>query len=240
MAARTVLVFDCESDGLPVRSSKGYYGPPDFNNVHLVQLAATLYDINTHAELETMCHLVRPVGFEIPECATQIHGITNARALEAGHDLRTVLLDHFAPLVVRADTIATFNGRPTGWKGDSKGGFDTSLIFKELRVLLANGAPLEAVHSLGGMLGNKKHVDVMALSYLGSEQRQTHLPYARPTNAQRRGPAIAYVKLGVLYQRWFGRGMDGAHQADKDVAATAECLWELDRRVAARGGPSVI
>jgi DNA polymerase III epsilon subunit-like protein len=85
---RTVLLFDCETTGLPTRSVKGYFAPPDFGSMHLVQLAAMLYDINTHDALDLVCDLVKPDVFEIPEDATRIHGITMTRATEEGEELQ--------------------------------------------------------------------------------------------------------------------------------------------------------
>jgi DNA polymerase III epsilon subunit-like protein len=39
-----------------------------------------------------------------------------------------------------------------------------------------------------------------------------------------------WPRLADLYMKLFGRGFENAHSAGADIAATAECFWELKRR----------
>jgi len=39
-----------------------------------------------------------------------------------------------------------------------------------------------------------------------------------------------WPKLEELYRHLFGRGFEGAHRADQDMVATAECFFEMLRR----------
>lgn len=80
--------FDCETTGLPgVRffSEEVADAWP-----HLVQIAWSRYTPGGGADA-VRCHIIRPDGFRIPEEATRIHGITDARARRSGRDLEEVL-----------------------------------------------------------------------------------------------------------------------------------------------------
>lgn len=88
--ARRYLIFDTETTGLPRKNSSLC------NNVRswprLVQIAWIVCD-NDRTILERECTLVKPDGFTIGPASTQIHGITNERAVREGKDIRSVLLD---------------------------------------------------------------------------------------------------------------------------------------------------
>ncbi|MBQ7252256.1 MAG: 3'-5' exonuclease [Kiritimatiellae bacterium] len=75
-----LLFFDTETDGLP----RGRCMP------HLVSLAWRLTDEDGFLVSEG-ARLIRPEGFEIPFSATEVHGISQARALAEGTDEREAL-----------------------------------------------------------------------------------------------------------------------------------------------------
>jgi len=82
------LFFDTETTGLPKNSSAP---TTDFDNwPRLVQLAYILYD-ETGKLILSEDFIVKPNGFIIPEPSSQIHRITNERALSEGHEIKDVL-----------------------------------------------------------------------------------------------------------------------------------------------------
>lgn len=82
------LIFDTETTGLPRNKTAPI---TDFDNwPRLVQLAWQLHD-HTGKLISRNNLIVKPVGFDIPFNAEQIHGISTKRALEEGEDLHEVL-----------------------------------------------------------------------------------------------------------------------------------------------------
>lgn len=95
------LFLDTETTGFPRGPDTSL---PDFSNCpHLVQLAWMVTDING-LECCSASHLIKPVGYTIPEDASRIHGITTAVALEKGVDLQGVL-DFVHPFFVAAPVL---------------------------------------------------------------------------------------------------------------------------------------
>lgn len=74
-----ILVFDTETTGKADFNAE----PEAPHQPRLVQLGAILYDKNFVVRSE-LNMIVRPDGFQIPEEATSIHGITHADALQYG------------------------------------------------------------------------------------------------------------------------------------------------------------
>ncbi len=82
------IFFDTETTGLP----KNWKAPvEDLDNwPRLVQLAWIVYDSNksfVHSEE----HIVYPSGFQIPEAASNVHGITTQKAILEGENIDFVL-----------------------------------------------------------------------------------------------------------------------------------------------------
>jgi len=82
------LFFDTETTGLP----QNWKAPiSDLDNwPRLVQLAWLAYGKNGN-ELDRGAYIIKPVGFEIPEAASKIHGVTHAKAVSIGESLQMVL-----------------------------------------------------------------------------------------------------------------------------------------------------
>lgn len=96
-ASRRILFFDTETDGLPCGGRIPY----------LVSLAWRLTDGDGFLVSEG-ARLVRPEGFEIPFSATEVHGITQERALAEGMDEREAL-EAFAADARQADAYVAHN-----------------------------------------------------------------------------------------------------------------------------------
>ncbi len=99
------LFFDTETSGLP----RDWSAPAsDVDNwPRLVQIAWLCCDVDgsTTAVRE---YLIKPRGFSISRQATQLHGITTARARREGVDLVPVLVE-FAEAASAASTIVGHN-----------------------------------------------------------------------------------------------------------------------------------
>ena len=74
------LFYDTETTGLPL-----FHEPSeDPRQPHIVQLAASLVDLQSRQVIASMDVIVRPEGWEIPAEVAAIHGITTERAREVG------------------------------------------------------------------------------------------------------------------------------------------------------------
>lgn len=101
------LIFDTETTGLPEPRNSSPDNLEAWSRARLVQLAWQLHD--DHGKLLSQKNfLVKPVGFEIPYAAEQIHGISNERALSDGHDLAEVL-DVFEEDLAKSQYIVGHN-----------------------------------------------------------------------------------------------------------------------------------
>ena len=99
-----ILFFDTETTGIP----RNYNAPVnDVDNwPRLVQIGWILYDSQDIAEMIEM--VIIPDGFEIPEVASAVHGLTTATATETGIDLQACLT-LFTAACAKADAIAGHN-----------------------------------------------------------------------------------------------------------------------------------
>jgi DNA polymerase-3 subunit epsilon len=99
------LFFDTETTGLP----KNWKAPiTDFNNwPRLVQLAYLVYDFNGY-KISEGNFIISPNGFRIPDESSNIHGITNERAIREGQHLFDVL-ERFNILIENATFLVAHN-----------------------------------------------------------------------------------------------------------------------------------
>lgn len=102
---RNILFFDTETTGLP----KDYNAPvSDVENwPRIVQLSWVLADCNATV-LSECNYIIKPNGYDIPKQAESIHGISNAKALAEGYEIKAVL-DEFLLAVKHADLIVGHN-----------------------------------------------------------------------------------------------------------------------------------
>ncbi len=111
------LIFDTETTGLPRNKNAPL---TDFENwPRLVQLAWQLHDGKGNL-LSQQNFIIKPEGFDIPFKAEQVHGISTSRAIEEGHDLKSVLA-HFSSDVEKTEVLVGHNIE-----------FDVSIIGAEL------------------------------------------------------------------------------------------------------------
>lgn len=96
------LYFDTETTGVRARENTPLDQCP-----HIVQLAAVLHD-DTHGEVTSINLLVKPDGWEIPQQAAEIHGISTAKAAAFGLPIKVVMAT-FSQLSRVADQIVAHN-----------------------------------------------------------------------------------------------------------------------------------
>lgn len=123
------LFFDTETTGLP----KNWKAPvTDLNNwPRLVQLAYLYFDKDGN-KITGSDSIIKPEGFSIPAEASQIHGISNAKANREGKPLTSVL-QNFQSLVYQAEVLVAHNMS-----------FDEKILGAEfLRVGMGNPLPLK-------------------------------------------------------------------------------------------------
>lgn len=99
------LIFDTETTGLP----RNYNAPlTDFDNwPRMVQIAWQLHDDKGNL-LHNDSIIIKPEGYTIPFNAEQVHGISTARALEEGKDLKTIL-EQFTGIVNQCSYLCGHN-----------------------------------------------------------------------------------------------------------------------------------
>ncbi len=99
------LFFDTETTGLPL----SWRAPvEDVGNwPRMIQAAWILHD-NNGKEILSRNYIIKPVGFEIPDVAAQVHGITTQRAIKEGGSLR-VILKEFEEVIAGAEFLVGHN-----------------------------------------------------------------------------------------------------------------------------------
>lgn len=99
------LFADTETTGLP---AKGEYGNPAHPDTpHLVELAGILCDIDGN-ELTRLHRIIRPDFIPIPKEASDVHGITQERALQEGVPLWLAMWE-FDRLIGNAKALVFHN-----------------------------------------------------------------------------------------------------------------------------------
>ena len=188
-----ILFFDTETTGL---FGNKHYSTDFMEFPHIVQIAWQLVD-KDQSTLIKNCHTIRPVGYEIPEEVSEIHGIYHKDAVEHGQDLKTVLR-HFITDCNEADKIVAHNIY-----------FDTSIIKAGMLKL---GINPEVGNT---MLHKDKRVCTMKKTIKFVEARYDD---GRPGK---------WPKLEELYMKLFNEDLKDAHTAGGDVSALKKCYFEL-------------
>lgn len=99
-----ILFFDTETSGLPINYRAAV---TDLGNwPRLVQLGWIVYE--DQDKLNEIERIVRPVGFEISEAVSKVHGITQEKAMHDGGDLLDIL-SHFESNLKVCDLLVGHN-----------------------------------------------------------------------------------------------------------------------------------
>jgi len=197
-----VLAFDTETTG--VKPEQDY----------VVQLAWVLHNTDNGKD-EMIGNMIRtPIGFEIPEGAAEVHGITTAYAKQHGLPM-TVILNAFTQAIVGADIVVGHNVE-----------FDKQFISNEYRSELEqnNGWPL-CFDTMA------KNVDIVKLP-LSEKQQAAQAKFKLPDGSfewQPDGgwPTYKNPNLTETYRHYFGSDFDNAHDALADVRATLDIYLKM-------------
>ena len=188
MTINDVLFLDTETTGIPDRSAKW---DTDFAEYpHVVQIA-WLHGCKTEN------HIIRPDGWEIPDDAQQVHGITTEYALEHGEPFAAVV-DMLIQDCHEAGLICGHNIH-----------FDTGII--KANILRELGREYYDANDVESALYKGKRIDTM---------RST----MKWVDARFASGRLKFPNLGELYYRCFPGETFSAHDALEDCKAVARCL----------------
>lgn len=196
----TVLIFDTETNGKPVK-----YGlPPSYvdNWPRVAQLAWALYDLATWQPIKYGTTLIKPNGWTIPTEQFFIdNGMSTERNEREGIPMEMALVD-FVAAIESSDVIVAHN----------LNSFDYPVIVAEMiRYNAKVGGPKRNRQKVCTM---ESTVDFCKISF-GKDSR----PWKQKS--------YKWPKLEELYFKLFKGKFDGAHDAMADVNACARCFFEL-------------
>lgn len=202
-----LMFIDTETNGLP---PKYLYQITDMPRI--VQLSWIIADED--GNIEKKCgYLIKPVDFEIPDDAVNVHGITKEKALRDGVDIKEAI-SLFMTDLNNCNAIAGHNVS-----------FDIQVLRGELeRLKIAN-----AIHDMPYYCTMHLSVDYCKIptqaAYIRSFSQYISYSLNHPREYK-----YKYPKLIELYDFLFDDRFDNAHDANADVDATVKCFFELVKR----------
>lgn len=188
MTINDVLFFDTETTGIPERSWEWHTDYAKYP--HVVQLA-WIHGCKVES------HIIRPDGWEIPEDAIKVHGITMERAMNEGEPFAAVV-DRFIQDCHDAGLICGHNIH-----------FDTGII--KANILRELGREYYDANDVESALYKGKRIDTMR-------------PTMKWVDARMANGRLKFPNLSELYAHCFPGETFPAHDALEDVKAVARCL----------------
>lgn len=182
---KDILYFDCETTGLPPKDAKWDTDCDKFPRICQLSWIYAGREEN---------HIIKPDGWEIPQAATDVHGITTEYALEHGEDI-FVVLEKFNQDCENAKLICGHNIY-----------FDVSVIKSEWM-----------------RLGMYDLFDVENTMYKG-KRIDTMRPAMKFVDARFSNGRLKFPRLEELYAKCFPGESFPAHDAIEDVRAVVRCL----------------
>ena len=195
-----IMFYDTETTGLPIWKEPSEHP----NQPHLCQFTAVLIDDETMEELDHVDILIKPDGWTIPDEVIAIHGITTERALDVGVP-EARASDEFLRLTKAADTVCAY-GIP----------FDMRIM----RIaMLRAGISKDACDLFGATL--KTHcVMKQATPFAKVPPSDKMMATGRKTF---KTPSLTEGVKALL-----GEDLEGAHDANVDVAATMRLYFHMN------------
>lgn len=188
-----ILVYDTETTGIPLWNDPS----EDPRQPRIVELAASLIDTDTRVEVARFDCIVKPDGWEVPDEAAAIHGITTERALSEGIPERE-MLDRFVDM----------------WRNcNMRVGHNVNFDDRMFRIALKRAHGAESVLSEEFKAGPK-------LCTMWETTPLCKIP-------GRFAGKFKWLKLSEAYAHFFGREFDGAHSARGDVDATIAVYFAI-------------
>jgi len=209
-----ILFYDTETTGLPEKGAFNYDKWP-----HIVQLSFLVYEYTEQQEatgvplqiLQPIAagdYIIAPHGYQIPQEASDIHGISHNRAVIHGSAARSALED-FLYHIGKVDTIVAHNAN-----------FDKNTIHGVLHRL--------------GMLNNQTQWQTKPGVYEVCTMLETTafcgMPFVNKENVPYPGDSrIKWPRLSELYNVLFPEDPLplGLHNSLIDVRSTARCYFHL-------------
>lgn len=210
-----VLGFDTETTGLIPRRPRNSTQPIDINSYpHILQLCSEMYDMSQQKVVESLNMYIKlPDGVEIPEDATNIHGITRAVCDEKGVDIIDALIA-FCDMYQRCETYIGHNIA-----------FDKEMILIEIernRLAIQERAP-QCLYLFNIMYERTRNID----SYCTMDKGRKLCNIESLTKTGRK--YVKNPKLIELYSHLFpdNKLPDNLHDAAVDVRLTIECYLKI-------------
>lgn len=208
-----ILIFDTETNGLPMKPEKGKLPPPSDHpdQPHLTELALGLYEPDG-TEVGIWSRLVQlPPGVTIPPDIEAKTGITVERTIAEGVPLIEAVNKFIQAIEGRCTIVVAHNPF-----------FDVKIM----RIaMLRAGKDREFCDRLKNL---KPTFDTCRAA-----TKIVNLPPS-PAMIARKMFYPKAPKLEECHQHFFGTPMEGAHQAERDVRFTAWLYFELQRRAVAK------
>lgn len=192
------LFFDTETTGL-INQREPAISPVQPS---LVQLGALLVDLEDRRELQSIDVIIQPDGWTIPTEASNVHGIPQALAEKVG-----ILLEHavlpFRDLVSVSQLIVAHNIS-----------YDKVIMERASAMVdVQFGVPVGALWTpVNELLCTK----LMATPVVKKKSK-------RPSHAGE----YAWPKLNEAYNYFYGKELEGAHNAMVDVKACKDIFFAL-------------
>lgn len=204
------LFYDTETTGLP-----NFKAPSiDPAQPHIVQLAASLVDVETRVTVAAIDLIVRPNGWTIPQDVADVHGITTEIALRRGVD-EGVAITAFFQLWLQAQERVAHNQS-----------FDERILrIGLLRFLGESNAQQWAE-------GASECTMLLAtpIMNLPATEKMARAGFNKP-----KAP-----KLAEAVEFFTGRPLVDAHQARADVIGCAAVYWAIQDGVRERVQPVAV
>jgi DNA polymerase III epsilon subunit-like protein len=100
------LIYDTETNGFPLYKERS----DDPRQPHIVEIAAKLVDLERgNRVIRTLHEIVKPDGWEIPEEAANVHGISQEYATAHGTDELSVVINFYHRFFCHADVVIGHN-----------------------------------------------------------------------------------------------------------------------------------
>lgn len=183
-----ILIFDTETSGLVPKGCKWNENYNEFPQ--LVSIGWIFKDTEEN-------HIIKPVGYEIPEESTKIHGITTEQALKEGENFADVITK-FIQDCLNAGMICGHNIH-----------FDTSIV--KANILRYMGQGYYDGYNCEDALFKGKRIDTMTSTMKWVD--------ARAINGR-----LKFPNLTELYHRCYPKQEFPAHNALEDCKAVKACL----------------
>lgn len=218
---KTILFFDTETTGLVKDYSQSYL--IEGNYPRMVQLGYELYILDEGHQLifvEKGNYIIKPKGFEIPESATHVHGITTQKAMDLGFNVG-MTLERFMDILCDADLFVAYGLE-----------FDLGVVLSEWNRCM------EYLDSLSNYSSSEE--ELLGDIYMGIDVQNKGIclmkSAAEPLKIPKPGDKTyegeyKYLSLRDLYNHFYGydfrKRLKEKHDASWDVWALTRCFCEM-------------